>query len=402
MRLLLIGMSLFSIVIDKLNCFINKLIGILNVELIYLCVDKNTLSSLYVLHINPDIRDKTGMNLGKSILQTIGNTPVVMLNSRYTKGINVFLKMENINPGGSIKDRIAVAMLERAEAQGELRPGMVVIEPSSGNTAIGLAMACAVKGYRFIAVLDRMVPAAKRDNIKAFGAEIIFLPEFEAGTDTVKYRIDLTKEIIKAYPNAFSPMQFENQVNPDEHYRSTGRELYETFGNNLTACFATAGSCGTLTGISRYLKEKNPQIQIYGVEPEGSIIFGGESGKYLVQGAGLTFIPSILDRTNIDITLKVTDIDAFRVARKLARNEGILIGGTGGCAVSAALNRLDDFKPGDNIVVIIPDSGERYIDTIYNDTWLFENNFSELVEESKTEPQLEEIITNMGCVLNEF
>ncbi|MCT8342518.1 MULTISPECIES: PLP-dependent cysteine synthase family protein [Photorhabdus] len=399
---MLIGMSLFSIVIDKLNCFINKLIGILNVELIYLCVDKNTLSSLYVLHINPDIRDKTGMNLGKSILQTIGNTPVVMLNGRYTKGINVFLKMENINPGGSIKDRIAVAMLERAEAQGELRPGMVVIEPSSGNTAIGLAMACAVKGYRFIAVLDRMVPAAKRDNIKAFGAEIIFLPEFEAGTDTVKYRIDLTKEIIKAYPNAFSPMQFENQVNPDEHYRSTGRELYETFGNNLTACFATAGSCGTLTGISRYLKEKNPQIQIYGVEPEGSIIFGGESGKYLVQGAGLTFIPSILDRTNIDITLKVTDIDAFRVARKLARNEGILIGGTGGCAVSAALNRLDDFKPGDNIVVIIPDSGERYIDTIYNDTWLFENNFSELVEESKTEPQLEEIITNMGCVLNEF
>ncbi|WP_391528061.1 PLP-dependent cysteine synthase family protein [Photorhabdus akhurstii] len=395
-------MKLFSIVIYKVNGFINKLIDTLDIELIYLSVNKNTLSSLYVLHINPDIRDKAGMKLGKNILQTIGNTPVVMLNGRYTKGINVFLKMENVNPSGSIKDRIAVAMLEKAEAQGELRPGMVVIEPSSGNTAIGLAMACAVKGYRFIAVLDRMVPAAKRDKIKAFGAEIIFLPEFEAGTDTVKYRIDLTREIIKAYPNAFSPMQFENQVNPDEHYHSTGRELYETFGNNLTACFATAGSCGTLTGISRYLKEKNPQVRIYGVEPVGSVIFGGEQGKYLVQGAGLTFIPSILDRSNIDITLKVADIDAFRIARKLARNEGILIGGTGGCAVSAALNHLDDFKPGDNIVVIIPDSGERYIDTIYNDTWLFENNFSELVEESKIEPQLEEIITNMGCVLNEF
>ncbi|WP_246550320.1 PLP-dependent cysteine synthase family protein [Photorhabdus caribbeanensis] len=399
---MLIGVKLFSIVIYKVNGFINKLIDTLDIELIYLSVNKNTLSSLSVLHINLDIRDKAGMRLGKNILQTIGNTPVVMLNDRYTKGINVFLKMENINPGGSIKDRIAVAMLERAEAQGELRPGMVVIEPSSGNTAIGLAMACAVKGYRFIAVFDRMVPPAKRDKIKAFGAEIIFLPEFEAGTDTVKHRIDLTKEIIRAYPNAFSPMQFENQVNPDEHYQSTGRELYEIFGNDLTACFATAGSCGTLTGISRYLKEKNPQVRIYGVEPEGSVIFGGESGKYLVQGAGLTFTPSILDRSNIDITLKVADIDAFRIARKLARNEGILIGGTGGCAVSAALNHLDDFKPGDNIVVIIPDSGERYIDTIYNDTWLFENNFSELVEESRTEPQLEEIITNMGCVLNEF
>ncbi|WP_228939736.1 PLP-dependent cysteine synthase family protein, partial [Photorhabdus thracensis] len=372
------------------------------IKVLYLFVNKNTSSSLYVLHIDQKMRDKTDMKLGKNILQTIGNTPVVMLDGKYTKGVNVFLKMENINPGGSIKDRIAVAMLERAEAQGELRPGMVVIEPSSGNTAIGLAMACAVKGYRFIAVLDRMVPIAKRDKIRAFGAEIIFLPEFEAGVDTVKYRIDLTKEIIKAYPNAFSPMQFENQVNPDEHYHSTGRELYETFGDNLTACFSTAGSCGTLTGISRYLKEKNPQVRIYGVEPVGSIIFGGEPGKYLVQGAGLAFTPTILDCSNIDFTLKVADIDAFRMARKLARNEGILIGGTGACAVSAALDRLDDFKPGDNIVVIIPDSGERYIDTIYNNTWLFENNFSELIEESTTESGLEEIIISMGCTLNEF
>ncbi|CAQ86156.1 cysteine synthase a [Photorhabdus asymbiotica] len=345
---------------------------------------------------------KTYMKLGKNILQIIGNTPVVMLDGRHTRGVNIFLKMENINPSGSIKDRIAVAMLEKAEAQGELRPGMVVVEPSSGNTAIGLAMACAVKGYRFIAVLDRMVPAAKRDKIRAFGAEIIFLPEFEAGTDTVKYRIDLTKEIIKAYPNAFSPMQFENQINPDEHYHSTGRELYETFGDNLTACFATAGSCGTLTGISRYLKEKNPWVRIYGVEPVGSVIFGGEPGKYLVQGAGLTFVPSILDLSNIDITLKITDIDAFRMARKLARDEGILLGGTGACSVCAVLDRLDDFKPGDNIVVIIPDSGERYIDTIYNDAWLSENNFSELVEESTTEPGLKEIIMRMGCTLNEF
>ncbi|NHB94915.1 PLP-dependent cysteine synthase family protein [Photorhabdus stackebrandtii] len=342
------------------------------------------------------------MKLGKNILQTIGNTPVVMLDSRHTKGINIFLKMENVNPGGSIKDRIAVAMLESAEAQGELRSGMVVIEPSSGNTAIGLAMACAVKGYQFIAVLNRMVPPAKCDKIRAFGAEIIFLPEFEAGTNTAKQLISLTKEIVKAYPNAFSPMQFENQVNPNEHYHSTGRELYETFGDNLTACFVTAGSCGTLTGISRYLKEKNPQVRIYGVEPVGSAIFGGEPGKYLVQGAGLTFTPSILDRSNIDITLKIADIDAFRIARKLARNEGILIGGTGGCAVSAVLSHLDDFKPGDNIVVVIPDSGERYIDTMYNDTWLSENNFSELIEESTIEVNLKEIITRMGCTLNEF
>ncbi len=342
------------------------------------------------------------MKLGKNILQTIGNTPVVMLEKKYTKGVNVFLKMENVNPSGSVKDRIAVAMLEKAEAQGELRPEMVVIEPSSGNTAISLAMACAIKGYRFIAVLNRLVPIAKCDKIKAFGAEIVFLPEFEDGKNTAEYCINIAKNIVKAYPNAFIPMQFENQVNPDEHYRSTGYELYETFGDNLAACFATAGSCGTLTGVSRYLKEKNPQVRIYGVEPVGSVIFGGEQRKFLVQGAGLPFTPSILDINNIDFTLKVADIDAFRTARELARNEGILIGGTGACSVYAALDHLDDFKPGDNIVVIIPDGGERYIDTIYNDVWLSENNFSELIEESTVDPCLEEVIIRMGCTINKF
>ncbi|WP_242689421.1 pyridoxal-phosphate dependent enzyme [Photorhabdus cinerea] len=216
------------------------------------------------------------------------------------------------------------------------------------------------------------------------------------GMKTGKNIIGLAKNIVEAYPNAFSPMQFDNQLNPDEHYHSTGRELYETFGDNLAACFATAGSCGTLTGVSRYSKEKNPQVRIYGVEPIGSVIFGGEQGKFLVQEAGLPFTPSILDINNIDFTLKVADIDAFRTARKLARSEGILIGETGACSVYAALDHLNDFKPRNNIVVIIPDGGERYIDTIYNNAWLSENNFSELIEESTMEPGLEEIIIIEG------
>ncbi|NRN27402.1 pyridoxal-phosphate dependent enzyme [Photorhabdus heterorhabditis subsp. aluminescens] len=222
------------------------------------------------------------------------------------------------------------------------------------------------------------------------------------GMKTGRNIIDLAKNMVKAYPNAFSPMQFENPVNPDEHYHSTGRELCETFGDNLAACFTTAGGCGTLTGVSRYSKEKNPQVRIYGVEPVGSIIFGGEQGKFLVQEAGLPFTPSILDINHIDFTLKVADIDVFGKAKKLARSEGILIGKTGACSVYAALDPLDDFKPGDNIIVIIPDGGERYIDTIYNNAWLSENNFSELIQQSAIEPGLEEIIIREGGTLNEF
>ncbi|MGP2450582.1 PLP-dependent cysteine synthase family protein [Pantoea stewartii subsp. indologenes] len=337
-----------------------------------------------------------------NILDMVGNTPCVRINSFNTTGISIYLKMENANPAGSIKDRIAVAMLAQAEEKGKLRKGMTVIEPSSGNTAIGLAMACASKGYKFIAILDQMVPAAKRDKIKAFGADIIFLPEFEDGIDTVLYRIELTKKIIAAYPDAFSPMQFENEHNPEAHYHSTAKEIHSEFGETLSGIFITAGSCGTITGVSKYMKEKNPAVKITAVEPEGSIIFGGKAGKYFIQGAGLAFRPAILDDRYIDKAVKVSDFTAFKVARELAIKEGILIGGTGACALAAALANLHLFNKGDNILVVIPDSGERYIDTMYNDEWLNKHHFSELVKASDCDTKLIELVKKLGCTFNEF
>ncbi|MCL2893933.1 PLP-dependent cysteine synthase family protein [Brenneria tiliae] len=343
----------------------------------------------------------TGMKVD-SILDTIGNTPCVLLNKYDTQGVNIYLKMETTNPGGSIKDRIAVAMLEQAEKRGDLKKGMTVIEPSSGNTAIGMAMVCASKGYKFIAILDRMVPASKRDKIKAYGADIIFLPDFDDGIDTVLYRIELTKKIIRLYPNSFSPMQFENEDNPQAHFNSTGREIYRQFENNLHGIFITAGSCGTITGTSRYIKRVNPDTKIFAVEPQGSVIFGGEPGKYFVQGAGLAFRPKILDETCIDNAVKISDLTAFKMARDVARKEGILLGGTGACALAAAFQHLHHFNAGDNVVVVIPDSGERYVDTIYNDTWLTEHHFSELVEESTCDDKLKGLVYELGCTFNEF
>ncbi|MEL5515579.1 cysteine synthase family protein [Serratia bockelmannii] len=337
-----------------------------------------------------------------NVLDTTGNTPCVLINNIETNGVNVYLKMETTNPGGSIKDRIAVSMIKKAEERGALRKGMVVIEPSSGNTAIGLAMVCAAKGYKFIAILDRMVPNAKRDKIKAYGADIIFLPEFDDGVDTVLYRIELTKKIIASYPNAFSPMQFENIDNPQEHYNSTAQEIHNQFSGDISGVFITAGSCGTITGVSKYLKENNSDVKIFAVEPKGSIIFGGEADKYFVQGAGLAFRPDILDDTYIDDAIKISDFDAFKTARSLASKEGILIGGTGACALSAALDNLHKFKRGDNVIVIIPDSGERYVDTIYNDKWLAAHNFSTLIEKSDTDSVLQNLVCKLGCTFNEY
>ncbi|MDR0218309.1 MAG: cysteine synthase family protein [Enterobacteriaceae bacterium] len=363
-------------------------------------VNRYTLAVVSQIQVLPYIENKKMK--ASNILSMVGNTPCVLLNKINTHGINVYLKMETTNPGGSIKDRIAIAMLENAENKGLLKQGMTVIEPSSGNTAIGLAMACAYKGYKFIAILDRMVPNAKRDKIKAYGADIIFLPEFDDGIDTVLYRIELTKKIIASYPNAFSPMQFENEDNPLEHYHSTAHEIYDQFGEQLNGVFITAGSCGTITGVSKYIKERNPETKVFAIEPQGSIIFGGDSGKYFVQGAGLAFRPIILDDSHIDDAIKISDLIAFKTARELARKEGILIGGTGACALAAALDNLHHFNSGDNIVIIIPDSGERYVDTIYNDTWLADHDFAALIQESTCDNELKNIIYDLGCTLNEF
>ncbi|MEQ2025131.1 cysteine synthase family protein [Xenorhabdus szentirmaii] len=362
----------------------------------------NRYASVVVSQIRSSTYIENNMMKANNILETIGNTPCILLNKTNTQGVKVYLKMETTNPGGSIKDRIAVAMLEKAEKKGLLRQGMTVIEPSSGNTAIGLAMACAYKGYKFIAILDRMVPSAKVDKIKAYGADVVFLPEFEDGIDTVLYRIELTKKITELYPNSFSPMQFENEDNPIEHYHSTAREIYNQFSDRLNGIFITAGSCGTITGVSKYIKTVNPETKIFAVEPQGSIIFGGEAGKYFVQGAGLAFRPSILDDSYIDDAIKISDLTAFKTARELARQEGILIGGTGACALAAALQNLHLFNKGDHLVVVIPDSGERYVDTIYNDTWLAEHNFSELIEESLCDDKLKELVYELGCTFNEF
>ncbi|MBR0947962.1 MULTISPECIES: PLP-dependent cysteine synthase family protein [Bradyrhizobium] len=331
----------------------------------------------------------------------IGNTPMLKIRGLDDNMAEVYLKLEQFNPGGSIKDRIARTMIREAERRGDLGAGTTIVESSSGNTAIGLAMLGTLKGYPTYAICDRNVPVAKLCRIQALGGKIIYLPRTPPGFDSVELRIALAEHLAKTVPGCITTAQFSNPDNPKAHYESTGPEIWEQMDHRISAVVAAVGTCGTISGIGRFLKERDPAIQIVAAEPVGSTIFGGERGNFLIQGGGLSFTPPNLDSHVVDDSHRVSDADAIDAIHWLARSNGMMVGGTAGWVVHTLLNLArHSFGPKDRLVGVLPDGADRYIDSLYEPRWLAANRFCLTPAHSRTEqdPLLEPALS-FGCTV---
>ncbi|WLD93483.1 cysteine synthase A [Alkalihalobacillus sp. AL-G] len=300
------------------------------------------------------------MRVGKSIVDLIGETPIVKLN-RLTgpEDAEVYLKLEFMNPGSSVKDRIAFAMIEAAEREGKLKEGDTVVEPTSGNTGIGLAMVCAAKGYRTLLIMPETMSMERRNLLRAYGAELILTP----GPDGMKGAIAQAEELVrdKGY---FMPQQFQNEANSAIHRDTTGKEIVEQMGDQLDAFVSGIGTGGTITGAGQVLKENYPSIKIYALEPEDSaILSGGKPGPHKIQGLGAGFVPSILNTDIYDEVLTVSTEESFEYARRAAKEEGILGGISSGAAISAAIRVAKQLGKGKKVLAVLPSNGERYLST---------------------------------------
>lgn len=298
--------------------------------------------------------------IANSITELIGETPVVKLNRIVDENsADVYLKLEYMNPGSSVKDRIALAMIEAAEKSGQLKPGGTIIEPTSGNTGIGLAWIAAAKGYKAILVMPETMSMERRNLLRAYGAELVLTPGPEGMKGAIGKALELAEK--NGY---FLPQQFENEANPEIHRNTTGKELIEQFGDQLDAFVAGIGTGGTITGAGEVLKEKYKDIKIYAVEPTDSpVLSGGKPGPHKIQGIGAGFIPEVLNEEVYDDIIKVTTEEAFAAARRAGGEEGILGGISAGAAIYAALKVAKELGKGKKVVAIIPDNGERYLST---------------------------------------
>jgi cystathionine beta-synthase len=311
-----------------------------------------------------------------NILGAIGNTPVVKLNSVGKElDCNLYAKCEFLNAGGSVKDRIGRRMVENAEKSGRIKPGDTLIEPTSGNTGIGLALAAAVKGYKMIIVMPEKMSMEKEVTLRALGAEIIRTPN-EAGHDDPNGLFHVANRLQKDTPNSHILDQYANPDNPNAHYEGTAEEIWTEFGVNLDMIVVGVGTGGTITGIAKKLKEKNPNIQIVGADPFGSVLGGGdEVYPYLVEGIGYDFFPDVLDNSMIDQYVKVNDQNSFTIARRLIKEEGLLCGGSCGTIVWAAIQAASTLEKGQNCLVVLADGIRNYLGKFVSDQWMKENGF---------------------------
>jgi cystathionine beta-synthase len=314
------------------------------------------------------------MRYSESLVDLIGNTPLVRLR-RVTEGLApiVLAKIEYFNPGGSVKDRIAVRMIEAAEASGELKPGGTIVEPTSGNTGVGLAIVAQERGYHCVFVCPDKVSGDKIDTLRAYGAEVVVCPTAVAPEDPRSY-YNVSDRLARERPGGWKPNQYANENNPLSHYETTGPEIWDQTDGRITHFVAGVGTGGTISGTGRYLKERGP-VRVVGADPEGSVYSGGTGRPYLVEGVGEDFWPTTYDPKMCDEVIPVSDAASFEMTRRLAREEGLLVGGSCGMAVVAALEVARRGGPDDVIVVLLPDGGRGYLSKIFNDHWMADYGF---------------------------
>ena len=305
-------------------------------------------------------------NIYKSVQELVGNTPLMELThieKEYNLAAKILVKLEYFNPAGSVKDRIAKQMIEEAEAEGTLKPGSVIVEPTSGNTGIGLSMIAQTKGYKSIIVMPESMSIERRKLMKAYGAELVLTP----AKDGMKGAIAKAKEIVENTPNAWTPGQFTNQANVHAHYKTTGPEIWQDADGNVDMLIAGVGTGGTITGTGTYLKEQNPQLEVIAVEPADSpVLAGGKPGAHKIQGIGAGFVPDVLNQNIYNRIVHVTNEDAIESGKLISKKEGVLVGISSGAAIWAAIQEAKrEENAGKTIVAILPDSGDRYLSTAF-------------------------------------
>ena len=313
------------------------------------------------------------MEILDTFLDAMGDTPLVRLHT-VTRGVRstVLAKLEMLNPGGSVKDRIGIRMIEAAERSGLLKPGGTIVEPTSGNTGHGLAIAAAIRGYKCIFVMPDKMSQEKISLLRAYGAEVVICPTAVPPESPESY-YRVADRLAEEIPGAYQPNQYFNRENPATHYETTGPEIWRQTDGTIDVFVAGVGTGGTITGVGRYLKEQSPNVMIVGADPEGSVYSGDEPRPYLVEGIGEDFWPDTFDPSVVDRYVKVSDRDSFRTARAVTRQEGILIGGSAGSAVYAALQVARELDETNTIVVLLPDTGRQYLSKVYSDSWMLQH-----------------------------